>query len=433
MKQSAFLPLIFLIALFTACSDSDDEEFSFTAYSPAYCDYISEKALQILPAMYLTTDDGEAITSKTEYKHGTLMIDAPMSEPLWNLDTVEVNIRGRGNSTWLAPKKPLRIKLSRKYSLLGMPSNRDWVLLANWFDRSMLRTPAAFFLGQHSCLEWTPHGEFIELYLNGEYQGFYYLCEAIEIAKSRLNVPDNTFLLEVENFGKYSDNEIWFNGSYNTFVVKEPHVVGGDAAYNYVQAFIIAFEDCLISNNWLDEEQGYAKYIDMPTFVDWYLINEILKNTDATFYSSCFMYVTPGEPLKMGPLWDFDLSVGSTSNPAVEGFSGFWVNKGSWYYRLCQDEAFMRLVRERFDYFKDLMPELFAYINAQACEIDTGIAHNEILWHNLERKDSWVPMYGTFEREVQAIQGFLRQRVEWLDENLPRFDDADVPMMTAKH
>ena len=99
-------------------------------------------------------------------------------------------MRGRGNSTWNYPKNPYAFKLDDKAEILGMPKHKRWVLLANWMDRTLLRNRTSFQIAASTGLAWTPNGEFVEVILNGQHIGNYYLCEQVKIDENRLDIND---------------------------------------------------------------------------------------------------------------------------------------------------------------------------------------------------------------------------------------------------
>lgn len=429
--------LIFFAGFSLLLSSCEDSHSYVPVISDVPCGVVvNQGAMGYMPIMKIYTAGSAPITSKSEYVRGGVQIIASGEHEVWALDSVGMQIRGRGNSTWGAEKKPYRIKLDKKRSLLGMKPSKNWVLLANWFDRTMLHTPIAFYLGQRSKLEWTPSGEFVELYLNDEYIGCYYLCEKIEVSEARLNLPSGAFLLEVDDPNRFDEDDVIFSTIRNTFVIKEPKVISGDDAWSWIRDYITIFDQTLYSPTWLDDTQGYANFVDKETFADWALINEILKNTDAVFFNSCYMYVTPGGAIKMGPLWDFDLSLGTTSNLAAFGPEGFWVNQGAWLGKMWLDPSISILLRERFDYFKTLMPALFEYIDSQAAYISDAVAHDETVWNTWKRDNGmyhYSSMYSSnsFCGEVYAIKEFLKKRIEWLDANLPQGETAAIHSVTT--
>ena len=142
---------------------------------------------QTLPVVYINTNDNAPIVDKDNWIPGTMDIKGLDESDNYN---GTMNIKGRGNSTWGYPKKPYAIKLDSKSKILGFPKHKRWVLLANWMDKTLLRNHVAFEISKNTGLAWTPRGKFVELVLNGEPQGNYYLCEQIKIDENRLNINE---------------------------------------------------------------------------------------------------------------------------------------------------------------------------------------------------------------------------------------------------
>ena len=151
-----------------------------------------------LPVLEITTDNAAPIVSLINYVSGSVSITpAPSGTDVAYSGTMQ--IRGHGNTTWLLPKKPYKLKLDSKASLLGMPAGKTWVLLANYDDKSLLRDQVAFEVGRRLGMAWTPNSRFVELFLNGQYEGNYQLTEEIKIDKNRVNIPE---MDDTDNSGK---------------------------------------------------------------------------------------------------------------------------------------------------------------------------------------------------------------------------------------
>lgn len=265
-------------------------------------------------------------------------------------------IRGRGNSTWALNKKTYRIKLNEKISLLGEPKDKHWCLLANHFDKTLLRNALAFYVGSMSKLEWTPKSHFVEVMLNGRYNGTYQLTEAIKVNEHRVNIDEDGFLLEIDNHLR--DDEIGFTTTRLRFPVRihEPDVAVGDENYMFISNFVQRAEDVLYSTAFLDSNNGYASYIDKESFAEWYVISELLDNAEAA--GTSYMTLAKGGKLKAGPLWDFDLSLACNpyANEDEEQSLAFdpevfFVRPAMWYPRLFEDPVFVNLVKERLSIF----------------------------------------------------------------------------------
>jgi hypothetical protein len=124
-------------------------------------------------------------------------------------------------------------------------------------------------------------------------------------------------------------------------------------------------ENMLYAKNF-DPDTGYAKYVDIPSFVDWYVINEIVKNVDGNMKTSCYLNITPNGKLKMGPLWDFDISIGNVNYDECEDPIGFYIATAAWFVQLLKDPVFVAQVKERFAYFKSRKSGILNNINSGA-------------------------------------------------------------------
>ena len=370
-----------------------------------------------LPIVYINTEDKKPIESKDEYVKGTVRIVSNNVNGIPDFES-SMKIKGRGNSTWGLPKKPYKMKFDSKVSLLGEPADKEWVLLANYTDKTQLRNEIAFFMGELSSLEYTPRTNFVEVVLNGVYNGTYQLGEQLKIAKNRVNVGDDGFLLEIDAKADAEDITFKVEHVYQPINIKEPDVEVGDDAYNYVVTYVENVDKSLFSENFKDSENGYAKYIDVESFVDWYLINEITKNPDGSFYSSCYMNLSREGKLKMGPLWDFDIAYGNINyNVDSEYPEGFWIKgRVSWYNRLFQDSNFVALVKERFAYFYGMRNVIFAEINRNAEYLQYAALENNNKWGTLYNY-TWPnsDIMGSYQNEVQNMKNWLSRRFEWLN------------------
>lgn len=188
----------------------------------------------------------------------------------------------------------------------------------------------AFFLSRISNLEYTPSSHFVELMLNGRYNGAYQLVDKIRISENRVNVGKDGFLFEIEaRIVTDPDNEPdsrYFTTPHLRFPVdiKDPDVEYNDDNYNYAKFFVNLADSVLYSSDFMDINRGWQKYMDMDSFVDWYLIHEIAKNNDSQLMSSCYMNLKRGGKLKMGPVWDFDIGFGNVDRNGNDNYEGFF-------------------------------------------------------------------------------------------------------------
>lgn len=367
-----------------------------------------------LPVIHIHTADGKSISSKEDYLKAEIKIDGAGKFP----DFVgNMKIKGRGNSTWALPKKPYKMKFDSSIGLLDGNPDKEWVLLANYNDKSSLRTDAAFFLGAQSRLDWTPKGKFVDLFVNDVYLGNYQLSEGVNVSESRVNIGKAGYLLEVDQLSRMEPDDVYFLTERILLNIKEPEVQVNDARYSYIKNYVIEAEQALYGANFRDPEQGYRKYLDVESFVDWYLINEIAKNNDAIFFSSCYMNLLPGGKLKMGPIWDFDIAFGNVNYNNNQQPSGFYVKDAAWISRLFNDPAFVAAVKARFAYFKQNKTALLENINQKSVAVKWSIQEDNNKWNTLYNNN--YPNYavvGSYNNEVQYLKDWINKRFDWLDQ-----------------
>lgn len=378
-----------------------------------------------LPVMWIETEGRENITSKEEYLRASFkLVEDVRTRAAGDIVEDSVSIKGRGNTTWGMPKKPYRLKLDHRQSLLDEPEDKSWVLLSNYADKTMIRTSVAFYMGTLSCLEYTPRSHFVELILNGRYEGTYLLCEKLKIGKDRVDVGDDGFLLEID--GKISPDETDARSFYvyhlsQTVNIRDPEVEIDDDNFRYAREFVTVADSVLYSDHFTDPVEGWQKYMDIDSFADWYLINEITLNTDANLYSSCYLNLKRGGKLKMGPLWDFDISLGNVDYNKNSLPTGFWIKGSPWHHRLFKDPAFVAKVKERFNYFYSKKDAIMREINENANYLKHAVDENENRWHTFYTY-TWpnYNVWGSYGNEVSSMKEWLNARFEWLKQEFDR-------------
>ena len=165
--------------------------------------------------------------------------------------------------------------------------------------------------------------------------------------------------------------------------------------------------------------EGYAEYIDVDSFVDWFLISEITKNVDSMFFSSMFLNVMPGEKIKMGPLWDFDLSFGNVDYADSRYAEGWWVKYHPWYERLFQDPAFVEKVKTRFTYFRSNQDFILNKIDTYAEQLKWAQQENNDKWQTIGQYVWPNPVvFDTYQEEVGHMKEWYVNRMNWLDSAL---------------
>jgi hypothetical protein len=413
-----FLLLVLNFSLFYSCQFFDVDAVE-TDFSPS--------SSSGLPALYINIDDRCIHSTYDWLKNARYAIK---DEAGLLLKNGTLDIRGRGNSTWKMLKKPYSINLSDSCGLFGMPPNKRWNLLANYADKSLLRTETAFQLGRiFNGLSWTPHSDQIDLYINGEYRGVYQCTEAIGIDENRVKIdkitpemPENGYILEAD----------WRMGEKYHFTTKmgvvfcctDPddcleQTIHGDtiSLFEKMETDFQHVEDVLYSNTFRDSLMGYRPYLDLPSVIDWYFVNEITKNVDAQFGLSVFLYYdNVKRKYCMGPLWDFDYALGNVDYANSRYSTGFWVKNSYLISRLFEDPYFVKAVKTRWLEKRDETYGIFSFIHERAKYLERAQAFNFQKWRILDKQvASGAFLAGDYNAQVDTIEKWLKERLDWLD------------------
>ncbi len=372
------------------------------------------------------THSGAEITREA-YVEGSITIEDPdLAYSEAASFSASMRIKGRGKSTWSMPKKPYKIKLAENTSLLGMPGDKDWVLLANYADKSLMRNNIAMEVSRICGLKWTPQSRNVEVFLNGSYQGVYNLVEDKEVAKHKVNIGKKDCYLEME---EAFDEPLHFRTPHNVPIqVKEPENLS-EEEWEKVRTYILDFEEALFGPDFTDPVKGYAAWIDVESFIDNYLVRELSKDIDGNLRKSSFLTLKKGSKLDFYHVWDFDLAFGNADYfpDGNNGPTGWWikdygslsVRNTGWYHRLFQDPAFVRKVKDRW---KALYPELTtvpAFLDKAVREMGDAPARNFKRWDILNIY-VWpnVMVTGSYDQEVAYLQSFYTRRLSWMNDSL---------------
>ncbi|MDA9997060.1 CotH kinase family protein [Gammaproteobacteria bacterium] len=370
-----------------------------------------------LPIIYLQTDSFLPIDSKDDYILGDTWVDG--GRGFNDFEESPMKIRGRGNSTWEFPKKPFQMKLDDKGEFLGMPNDKKWLFLAEYADKTMLRNKIAYEMGYISNLDWTPQARFAEVFINGEYNGTYNVTQKVEESDNRVALGDTGYLLELDQLERLDFDDVYFESTAtDKFIVniKEPSLEYDSEEYSYIVNLIGSFESALFGANFTSESNGYRQFIDIDSFVDWFLISEITKNVDSMFFSSIYLNVIPEERIKMGPLWDFDLAFGNVDYADSRYPEGWWVKYNPWYERLFQDPYFVAKVKERFEYFNNNQDLIIDKIDTYSAQLKWAQEENDNKWQTMGVFVWPNPVvFDTYQEEVDSMKSWYSARMSWLE------------------
>lgn len=419
---SFLLPGI-VLTYFTSCQDQGDVyNYVDKPNIPTGYDDLPKTGL---PVLIINTPDSMPIVSKKEYIEGAdiMVLNADMTCDFQG----KTKIKGRGNNTWAAyPKKPYAIKLEEKKSLLGFPENKKWTLLADFCDKSMLRTAFMLEMSKACSLKYTVNYKHVEVILNGQYEGTYILTERVEKGKNRINVKSDGFIIEHDGYAQFEP--LWFTTTYAEYMYsfKYPNpddcIVEGDDNYNYISNFMNEFEDALYSSHFKDAERGYRHFIDSRSFARWFILMELLGNVDPNRF---YVMEERGAKLEMYPAWDAEWSLG-----LAYVYGGQWIiNKGepmpfdynihntySYFARLWEDSAFRADVKAEWNIIKTKIPGALSKLHVLKESLRQAQAENFTRWPILGTYQSVETVkFDTWEEEADFVFEYFDQRYQWFD------------------
>ena len=431
-----------------------------------------------LPVIYIETENRQNIVSKTNYIDAQMKIqgnkDFSSDKYLYDGKT---EIRGRGNSTWSADKKPYRLKLDSKANLLGMGKSKHWVLLSNPFDTSLLRNHISYNLAADMGVDYQS-SVWVDVVLNGKVVGNYQLCEHVRVGENRVEITDWEDLAEeaaeeiydankaslteddcdelidlmAEDMSWTTSDKVVFkgvtytvsdyieipdiNGGYlievvkknddYTFVTKKgayvsvdtPEVLSEDML-NSIQGYYQAFENALFSEDFCTTYNGqvvrYTDLIDLESFAKGFLINELFENFDFG-RTSTWMSKEVDEKLVYGPLWDMDNTLTSTT------FFKWTSLNIDWLRRLLSDPVFLQELRKAyFEYRYTAIYDLIkdgGDIDTALQTISSSAKHNDYIWNNQIE----------FEENALDLKLRLQNKINWFDSVLTDMPSAYASM-----
>ncbi len=375
----------------------------------------------------------------------------------------KIGIEFRGSSSQMFPKKPYGLELwdvngnAIDSSLLGMPKESDWILSPSYSDKSLLNNYLTYDLAR-SMGWYAPRGEFVELVIDGEYQGVYILMEKIKTDKDRVDIANlqpidiagdqvtGGYIIKIDKTtgtgGAGWTSAFAPDTNTNAQTIYYQYESPSELAImpqqeTYIQAYVDSFETALAGPNFADTAIGYAHYIDVNSFVDYFLLNELSHNVDG-YRLSTYLYKdknSNGGKLTIGPCWDYDLGYGNAnycdgSNPntwaidfAVACDGDYW-QIPFWWDRLLQDTAFQNKVKCRWEELKVTVLSvnyLHNYCDSMHTYLTEGTGRNFTVWPILGAY-VWPnpsPIPTTYQGEIDELKNWISLRWTWMDANMP--------------
>lgn len=371
-------------------------------------------------ALIITTSHANsALIDKKKYTDATLSIDSCSSNIL---SATPIKIRGRGNSSWSMPKKPYRIKFDKKTSLCGLPASKNYVLLANWTDASLMKMALACEVGRLLQLDYTPKVKPVELIIDGQYQGAYLLTNQPGIRSGSVDIdPDSATMLELD---VNHDASLKFRSDLWQLPVDVKHPSDASADrfaqirddFNAMekaidQAYSTITDQGIISP---EAEIEISRLIDLDNFARYAMVHIVVRNDEMARPKSCKIYRSANDPYRFGPIWDFDCSMGYN-----------WDTSTPFDIRLASDSAIIdrnNLTGRLFDFPTTIAAmtaasdtlaahrdELLLFIDQYSQAIGPSARRNQARWPELPQWDGLTSM---MKQWLTTRLNFL-QTVDW--------------------
>lgn len=419
--------LITLITMFflTCCSQDIPPEITETT-TATQTQYVEETIkndypqLTNLPTLYIELNDNQSFENlnKNDFIQAIYTLvdgnEVIYEQPL--------EIKGRGNYSWSLPKKPYALKLNKRTDLLNMGDAKRWVLIANHSDKTLMRNYLTLTFAYDLGLKYTPECRYVDLYTNGQYHGNYLLTEKIQIHENRVDIDkEHRGLFEIEIAARHGGQCRYCidvpSGVHIMFVdPDEDDTTPEDLAKKLIEfkSFFTAVDISLGMG--YDE---YSKYIDVESFIDWYLVNEFVKNYDSGFTTSCYCFIDNSGKLNMGPVWDYDTCMGNQEVATCINPRGYHVNGSAWFGTLTNDVTFKNMLHKRWTQLRNdgVIDDFVKKITTTAEYISESEKLDHAIWPEALTSKSLrgdKSKY-TFDEEVDYLIYWVVRRIEWLD------------------
>lgn len=436
-------------------------------------------------ALLIIDTDGKTIVDEPKIEAGLKIIyhengnrNSPSDAA--NIYDGKIGIEYRGTFSQMLPQKPYGFETmdtegeETNVSLFGFPEENDWILLANYNDKSFVRNSLIFHLFRQMG-HYAPRTIHCEVLVNDVYQGIYVFTEKIKRDKGRVSIskldPDDNagdsitggYIFKTDYSG---GDDFWvsdytpegFQDGSVRFIYTYPKPKNLTTQQrSYISNYVDEFEKVLFGNNFQDKNLGYRTYIDVNSFVDYFIIGEITRNVD-TYKKSCHYYkhsISKGGLIYAGPVWDFDWAMKNFDECIYRNTDGSgWAHEifdctdpppnpvpPGWITRLISDPYFANRIHDRyFSLRNSIMSEayLFNYIDSVKNVLSEAQTRHFTRWPILGENVGTPEVDNipdSFGGEIQKLKDWFSVRLAWLDNNMigePSFDDAEYANQKQK-
>lgn len=423
----------------------------FAANAQAFTD--SNLPIVVLDVQQVITSQLKVNGTMKVYYHASGARNYLTDVPAWN-GIIGIEIRGASSAS--LPKKCFDIELRDALGqqvhapLMGMPPEADWVLYASHNDKSLMRTSLAYYL-YNAMGNYAVRTRHCEMILNGQYMGVYVFTEKIKKDPSRVAIADldSLDIAGPELTGGYilqKDHQVGTN-MIDGVMFTAPNMLSGSALMEfwypsaeniqlaqkqYIKRFGDSLQAALYGNAFDDPATGYRNFMNVPSFIDYWILYELSRNADGYTFSTFFTKPKDddGRKLIAGPPWDFDLSFRNANfNNTCDsaGFlfeSTFYSYRLNWWNRLFEDTVFANEATCRWVALRQNILSLNTingYIDNTANLLEEGQQRNFIKWPvmNVGVLFNQPPYPQTYAEEIDTLKAWIGRRISWLDHNMP--------------
>lgn len=407
-----------------------------------------------MPVIQIDTENKQPVPSKDYYINAKISIGN--TKPSYTINNLDTEIRGRGNFSWGLPKKSYRLKLSEKKNLLGQGDGpaKSWTLLAYHNDFTMLRGPMTFnFARLMDNIPFVTSVNLVELYFNGSYEGVYLLCEQMQVNEFRVDVneelvqPDKGYLIELDNYAegdsKWKDY-IGSGGPYSFYAANRRYEIKSEvysqAEIDFIQEYVERCMNAVKTGN----RELIESLIDIPSVIDTYIVEELIKNLDAG-WSSFYMHKPQGGKLYFGPIWDVDFAGGNSNAYGCENYEGLYVGVDvgaqqghPWFITLMKYTWFREEVTKRWNDISDKLATIVPEITRMDSEFKDSLERNYVRWpifgSDINRTPSAVRQLRDHTENVDYLKNWMENRIAWLtaEYNSESFKNGGVDVAELK-
>lgn len=410
----------------------------FTSHAQLGEKISKKEQLTNLPTFYITTP--QAIYSESFYVNGALYVAGPDS--LAGKYNDSIGIRIRGNSTASLEKKPYRLKLYEKTKLLGMPAkDKNWPMLANHMDKSLMRNALAFRISQILGIYFTPASRFVDVVVNNVFVGNYLVTDQVEVSGNRVDITKQTaadttspsieggYLVEIDGFGNtYSvipgaHFPEAFSSTIGTVSIKYPKDDEINLAQRrYIINYFNQFGTVMNSYRKGDPLDSIQKYLDIDAMINWYLTSELCGNSD-TFWSIYIMKERGKSQFTFGPIWDNDIAFNNdrripmaTTELMLDVAHSFGSMR-SILRNLFSNPEINKKLLDRWSaiYHSNMKEQLIASIDSMEVLLNTSQTLNYTKWPINQSYNSEMTPRGSYKAEVAYLRSYISERIDVLD------------------